>query len=58
MYNETEIRAKLAKMYSLLSVGNASHDQMDAACQKLGEAVAILDGTMPVPEEEEKANGN
>jgi hypothetical protein len=57
MNHETEIRTKLAKMYSLLSVGVPTPEQMEAADRKLSEAIGILTGMIPVQAEEEKTRG-
>lgn len=56
MNRETEIRAKLAKMYSVLSGVDATPEQMEAADRKLSEAIGILEGRIPVTEEQ-KARG-
>lgn len=53
MNHEMEFRAKLAKLYVLISSDLATPDRVEAAAQKLSEAVGILNGTIPVPQGEE-----
>lgn len=60
MNHETEIRARLAKLYVVISSCEASPERMEAAEKKLSEAIGILEGRLPVAvevEEGEKAHG-
>lgn len=56
MNHETEIRARLAKLYVVISNCEHDPDRMEAAEKKLSEAIGILEGRIPV-EEGEKAHG-
>lgn len=49
---ETELRTKLAKMYVLISSDLATPDRLKAASEKLSEAIAILNGKVPVSQGE------
>lgn len=58
MNHETEIRARLAKLYVVISNCDAAPERMEAAEKKLSEAIGILEGRIPVEMEEgEKARG-
>lgn len=58
MNNETEIRARLAKLYVVISSCEADPERMQAAERKLSEAIGILEGRIPVEMEEgEKTRG-
>lgn len=52
MNHETEIRARLAKLYVVISSCEAAPEQMEAAEKKLSEAIGILEGRIPVVVEE------
>lgn len=56
MNHEMEIRAKLAKLYVVISHADADPERLEAASRKLSEAIGILSGTIPVAEEE-KSHG-
>jgi hypothetical protein len=58
--HETEIRARLAKLYVVISNCEVSPELMQAAEKKLSEAIGILEGRIPVAvetREREKAHG-
>jgi hypothetical protein len=58
MNHETEIRARLAKLYVVVTNVESTPEQMKAAEKKLSEAIAILEGRIPVEVGEgEKARG-
>lgn len=53
MDTEWELRKKLASMFTLISSDKATPERVDAASEKVSEAIGIMTGEIPVPKREE-----
>ncbi len=48
-----ELRSKLARMFTLVASDKVTPERVDAASEKVSEAIGIMTGTIPVPKREE-----
>jgi hypothetical protein len=53
MNPEVELRVKLSRIYLILSGDLTTPERVEAASEKLSEAIGLLAGTIPVPKGEE-----